>query len=31
MIAAVADVYGEPIVTDNVKDFEVLGVEIESY
>jgi predicted nucleic acid-binding protein len=31
MIAAVADLYSEPVVTDNVKDFEALGVKIETY
>lgn len=31
MVAAVADVLGEPVVTDNVKRFEVLTVDVESY
>ena len=31
MIAAVADVYDEPVLTDNVSDFEALGVDIETY
>lgn len=31
MVAAVADVLGEPVVTDNVADFETLGVEVERY
>lgn len=31
MIAAVADLYDEPIVTDNVDDFEALGVVVETY
>lgn len=31
MVAAVADAYGEPVVTDNVGDFEALGVDIEGY
>ncbi|USZ67487.1 hypothetical protein NGM10_12205 [Halorussus salilacus] len=30
-VAAVADVFGEPVVTDNVGDFEALGVDIEGY
>lgn len=31
MIAAVADVYDEPVLTDNVSDFERLGVAVETY
>ena len=31
MIAAVADVYDEPVLTANVDDFEALGVSVESY
>lgn len=31
MIAAVADLYDEPVVTDNVADFEALGVNVETY
>ena len=31
MVAAVAETYGEPVVTDNVADFEALGVEVEEY
>lgn len=31
MVAAAADLYGEPVCTANVRDFEVLGVEVETY
>lgn len=31
MVAAVADHFVEPVLTDNVDDFVTLGVEIESY
>ena len=31
MIAAVSDVYDEPVLTDNVGDFTALGVDIETY
>lgn len=31
MVAAVADVYDEPVLTDNVEDFSALGVEVEGY
>lgn len=31
MIAAVADVYDEPVLTANVVDFEALGVDVEPY
>lgn len=31
MVAAVADVLGEPVLTDNVDHFEALGVEVETY
>lgn len=31
MIAAVADVLDEPVLTENVDDFETLGVEVETY
>lgn len=31
MVAAVADLYDEPVVTANVADFEALGVEVEPY
>nr|WP_282594784.1 PIN domain-containing protein [Halomarina salina] len=31
MVAAVGDAVGEPILTDNIRDFERLGVETESY
>ncbi|EMA53497.1 MULTISPECIES: PIN domain-containing protein [Halococcus] len=31
MIAAVADRYDEPVVTDNATDFEALGIEVVSY
>ena len=31
MIAAVADVYDEPVLTANVDDFEALGVDVEPY
>lgn len=31
MIAAVADLYDESVVTDNVSDFEKLGVAVETY
>ncbi|MEZ3114753.1 PIN domain-containing protein [Halobaculum sp. MBLA0147] len=31
MVAAVADLHGEPVLTDNVTDFERLDVSVESY
>jgi predicted nucleic acid-binding protein len=31
MVAAVSDVYDEPVLTDNVGDFTALGVEVETY
>lgn len=31
MVAAVADKYDEPVLTANVRDFEVLGVAVEQY
>lgn len=31
MVAAVADVYDEPVLTDNVEDFAALGVGVETY
>lgn len=31
MVAAVADLNGEPVVTDNVTDFQTLGVSVEQY
>jgi predicted nucleic acid-binding protein len=31
MVAAVADTAGETVVTDNVRDFQQLGVEVESF
>lgn len=31
LVAAVADEYNEPILTRNVRDFETLGVEVETY
>lgn len=31
MIAAVGDLYDEPVLTANVRDFEALGVEVETY
>lgn len=31
MIAAVADALDEPVLTENVADFETLGVEVETY
>lgn len=31
MVAATADFYGEPVLTENVADFEALGVEVETY
>ena len=31
MVAAVSDVYDEPVLTDNVEDFAVLGVDIDTY
>lgn len=31
MVAAVADFFGEPVLTENVSDFEALGVEVETY
>jgi predicted nucleic acid-binding protein len=31
MVAAVSDVYDEPVLTDDVGDFEALGVGIETY
>ena len=31
MVAAVADVLGEPVLTSNVADFERLGVDVETY
>lgn len=30
-IGAVADLHGEPVVTDNVADFDALGVDVEPY
>ena len=30
-VAAVADVFDDAVLTDNVTDFEVLGVEVETY
>jgi len=31
MIGAVSDIYDEPVLTDNVEDFEALGVDVETY
>lgn len=31
MVAAVSDVYDEPVLTDNVGDFTALGVDIKTY
>ena len=31
MVAAVSDIYDEPVLTDNVGDFTALGVDIETY
>lgn len=31
MVAAVAEAYGEPVLTENVEDFEALGVAVETY
>jgi predicted nucleic acid-binding protein len=31
MVAAVSDIYDEPVLTDNVEDFVALEVEVESY
>ena len=31
MVAAVSDVYDEPVLTDNVEDFTTLGVDVETY
>ena len=31
MVAAVADVYDEPVLTDNVEDFAALGADVETY
>ncbi|MES3518435.1 MAG: PIN domain-containing protein [Natronomonas sp.] len=31
MVAAVSDVYDEPVLTDNVSDFTALGIDIETY
>lgn len=31
MVAAVSDIYDEPVLTDNVEDFAALGVEVETY
>lgn len=31
IVAAVADFFGEPVLTENVKHFEALGVEVETY
>jgi len=31
MVAAVADILDEPVLTDNVEDFETLGVDVETY
>lgn len=31
MVAAVADAHREPVLTENVADFEALGVEVETY
>ncbi|QSG14355.1 PIN domain-containing protein [Halapricum desulfuricans] len=31
MVAAVSDIYDEPVLTDNVGDFAALGVNVETY
>ena len=31
MVAAVSDIYDEPVLADNVEDFVALGVEVETY
>ena len=31
MVAAVSDVYDDPVLTDNVGDFAALGVDVETY
>lgn len=31
MVAAVSDIYDEPVLTDNVEDFAALGVGVETY
>jgi len=31
MVAAVADLHDEPVLTANVRDFELLGVDVETY
>lgn len=31
VVAAVADLHGEPVLTDNVGDFDGLGVRVERY
>jgi len=31
MVAAVSDIYDEPVLTDNVEDFAALGVDVETY
>ena len=31
MVAAVSDVYDEPVLTDSVEDFTALGVDVETY
>jgi hypothetical protein len=31
MVAAVSDRYDEPVLTDDVEDYEALGVQVEPY
>ena len=31
MVAAVSDIYDEPVLTDNVEDFAALGAGVETY
>ena len=31
MVAAVGDIYNEPVLTDNVEDFATLGDGVETY
>ena len=31
MVAAVSDIYDEPVLTDNVENFTALGVDVETY
>ena len=31
MVAAVSDIHDEPVLTDNVRDFGMLDVDVETY